>query len=96
MRFSDVSSASADVASLSGRLQKVGRLAELLARLSPDEIEPTVAFLSGTTRHGRIGIGHAAIAATFDVPPAEEAPSDTTAEAAAPAAAVEAGEEASA
>jgi DNA ligase 1 len=73
MRFSEVSLASANVASMSSRLQKIDRLAELLARLPTDEIEPAVAFLSGTTRQGRIGIGHAAISATFDVPAADEA-----------------------
>jgi DNA ligase-1 len=63
VRFADVVATSAAVASVSGRLDKTDRLASLLSRLEPDEIETAVAFLSGSTRQGRIGVGHAAIAA---------------------------------
>lgn len=73
MRFASIAQTSADVANLAGRLQKIGRLAEVLGRLEVAEIEPAVAFLSGTTRHGRLGIGHAAIASAADAPPAEVA-----------------------
>ena len=72
MRFAEVAEASADVGRRAGRLDKIARLADLLARLDADEVEPTVAFLSGTTRQGRVGIGYAAIASTFDVPAASE------------------------
>ena len=68
--FVEVANASAAVAAVSGRLEKVSRLAELLSRLEDDEIEPAVAFLSGDTRQGRIGIGYAGIAAAADVAPA--------------------------
>ena len=71
MRFVDLVATSAEVAGASGRLDKIGRLASLLARLDPDEIEAAVAFLSGGTRQGRIGVGHAAIAAASDVAPAQ-------------------------
>ena len=63
MRFADLVATSAGVASVSGRLDKVDRLVSLLGRLEPDEIETAVAFLSGSARQGRIGVGHAAIAA---------------------------------
>ena len=63
---------SAAVAQTRGRLDKIGRLAELISRLNSDEIEIAVAFLSGATRQGRIGIGYAAISAASDSPPAAE------------------------
>ena len=51
---------SRQVAETSKRLQKIDLLATLLKQLSPDEVEVAVAFLSGDTRQGRIGIGYAA------------------------------------
>ena len=71
MRFVDLVTTSADVARVSGRLDKIQRLADLLTRLEPGEVETAVAYLSGTARQGRIGIGHAAIAAASDAPPAD-------------------------
>jgi DNA ligase-1 len=70
MRFADLVAVSADVARVSGRLDKIGRLADLLTRLETGEVDTAVAFLSGTARQGRIGVGHAAIAAALDTPPA--------------------------
>jgi len=61
---------SARVAGVAGRLEKTGLLAELLRQLEPAEIDVAIAFLSGSTRQGRVGIGHAAIAAGADVPAA--------------------------
>src|SRR5262249_36557391 len=72
VQFADLVAASAAVASVSSRLEKIGRLKELLVRLAPDEIETAVAFLSGSTRQGRIGVGYRAIARGTDVPPATE------------------------
>jgi DNA ligase-1 len=60
------------VAGVRSRLQKVARLADLLARLSPAEVPVAVAFLSGGARQGRIGVGGALIRAARDVPPAAE------------------------
>src|SRR5262245_31209912 len=71
MRFSELVQTSAEVARTGGRLEKIRHLADLLARLDEREIETTVAFLSGTTRQGRIGIGYAAIASASDVTPAD-------------------------
>lgn len=71
MRLMDLAQASADVASVGGRLDKIARLADLLSRLEADEIEPAASFLTGTTRHGRIGIGQAAIRSGTDARPAE-------------------------
>jgi DNA ligase-1 len=53
--------ASATVAEASSRLVKIGRLATLLQRLTPVEVEIAIAFLSGEPRQGRIGIGPSTI-----------------------------------
>lgn len=53
--------ASATVAEASSRLVKIGRLATLLQRLTPAEVEIAIAFLSGEPRQGRIGIGPSTI-----------------------------------
>ena len=68
--LADLVAASGDVARASGRLQKIGRLADLLRGLPAEEVEVAVAFLSGTARQGSIGVGHAAVSATTAVPPA--------------------------
>ena len=53
--------ASAAVADASSRLVKIDRLATLLRRLTPVEVDVAIAFLSGEPRQGRIGIGPSAI-----------------------------------
>ncbi len=70
MRLGDVVSASNAVAATSGRLEKIGHLADLLRRTPPEQIATVIAFLSGSTRQGRIGIGGATLHALRDVPPA--------------------------
>src|SRR5262249_55698959 len=72
MLFAILVETSASVAAASGKLDKVGRLADLLSRLACRELNPAVAFLSGGMTQGRIGIGYAAIAATADVTAATE------------------------
>jgi DNA ligase-1 len=72
-RFTDLVGTSAAVREASGRLDKVARLADLLRRLADDEIAPAVAFLSGQTTQGRLGVGYASVAAAADVPAASEA-----------------------
>ncbi len=57
MRLAEVVQVSDAVAATSARLEKIERLAGLLKRLAPNEIETVVAFLSGTPRQGRIGLG---------------------------------------
>jgi DNA ligase-1 len=52
---------SAAVAEASARLAKIDRLATLLRRLNPAEVDIAIAFLSGEPRQGRIGIGGSAI-----------------------------------
>jgi DNA ligase 1 len=72
MRFAEVVSASADVATSSGRLAKTRRISALLSRLEPADVEIASAFLSGEARQGRIGIGYATLASTWSVTPAAE------------------------
>jgi len=49
------------VAATSGRLAKIELLADLLRQASPDEIELAIAYLSGTTRQLKIGVGWATL-----------------------------------
>src|SRR5690349_10456006 len=63
MRLAEVVDTSNAVAGVSGRLEKIERLATLLTRVAsePDELETAVAFLSGSSRQGRIGVGWSAL-----------------------------------
>jgi DNA ligase-1 len=63
--------ASSRVAESSGRLEKIGLLAALLGRVPPDEIEIATAFLSGSVRQARLGIGYAALQAAMPGSPSE-------------------------
>jgi DNA ligase-1 len=62
--------ASRAISSTSKRLEKTDVLASLLRELHPDEIQVAVAYLSGSTRQGRIGIGYAMVRDAAP-PPAE-------------------------
>ncbi len=64
MKFVELVDTSRRVAETSSRLRKIEALAGLLRRLAPDETEIAVAFLSGSTRQGRIGIGGSVIRAS--------------------------------
>src|SRR5829696_6706130 len=74
MRLRDVAEVSRMVAGTTGRLEKVGHLAELLSRVPPDEIAIVIAFLSGEPRQGRMKIGGAVLSALRDVPAADAPP----------------------
>jgi DNA ligase-1 len=56
------------VSESSRRLEKVELLAGLLKQVRPDESDTAVAFLSGSTRQGRIGIGYASLRGAAAVP----------------------------
>jgi len=56
--------ASRRISETSKRREKTEILAAVLRQLRPDEAEPTVAFLSGSIRQGRIGIGFATLQGT--------------------------------
>lgn len=55
--FDELARASRMVGATTKRNEKVAVLADVLGRLAPDEVVPAVAFLTGTTPLGRIGVG---------------------------------------
>ena len=71
MLFADLVETSRRIAATAKRLEKTDLLAGLLKRVSPEEVEVVVAFLSGATRQGRIGIGYATISEA-GAPPAAQ------------------------
>src|SRR5439155_21335815 len=76
MLFAAAVETSRCVADTPRRLEKSQLLATLLRQLHLDEAEIVVAFLSGYTRQGRIGVGYAALrdaAAALTTQPAETA-----------------------
>ncbi len=61
MLFAKLVETSGRVAKTSKRLEKTDLLSTLLRQLQPNEVEIAVAYLSGATRQGRIGIGYATL-----------------------------------
>jgi DNA ligase-1 len=61
MLLAEVAEVSRRVAETPGRLAKVRELADCLRRVTPDEVPLAIAFLSGETRQGRLGVGYAAL-----------------------------------
>src|SRR3954466_16225543 len=49
------------VAATAGRLAKIKLLADLLKQASPDEVELAIAYLSGTIRQPKVGVGWATL-----------------------------------
>ena len=76
--LSDLVATSGSVGATRSRIAKVTALADLLSRLTPDEIEVAVGFLTGEPRQGRIGVGWATIG-SIEIAPAPT-PSLTLAE----------------
>ncbi len=65
MKLAELVDTSRGVAEVSGRLDKIGLLASLLAQVPPEEIEIAVSYLSGAIRQQRTGIGWAALQAAM-------------------------------
>jgi DNA ligase-1 len=61
-KLAELVAASQRVGATAARLKKIAEFAALLRRLQPEEIEIAVAYLSGETRQGRIGLGYATLA----------------------------------
>ncbi|HKA39469.1 MAG TPA: ATP-dependent DNA ligase [Burkholderiales bacterium] len=61
MLLAEVAEVSRRVAETSSRLAKIRELANCLRRLAPDEIPIAIAFLSGETRQGRLGVAYGAL-----------------------------------
>ena len=72
MQLSELVAVADAVASTSGRLEKVGALASLLARLEPEEADVAIGFLTGAPRQGRLGIGPASVREARQVAPAAQ------------------------
>ena len=72
MQLHDLVAVSNAVAGARGRLDKIGKLSELLKRLHPDEIRVAVAYLSGSLPQGRIGVGWSVISQARAITPALE------------------------
>jgi len=64
--FARVAGASATATATRSRKTKVAAFAELLGELDPDEVEAVVAWLSGVTLQGRLGVGWGTVAKLFD------------------------------
>ena len=73
MKLQELVQVSAAVAGTSGRLDKIAKLAELFARVPPDEIPTAIGFLTGWPRQGRFGVGWAAVTAARERQPAPTA-----------------------
>ena len=61
--LADVAAASRRVSETSSRLAKIQALSGCLRALAPDEIPVAIAFLSGETRQGKLGVSYAALRA---------------------------------
>ena len=72
MRLSEIVETSARVAEASGRLVKIGHLAEALRQAGPGEARVAVGLLTGVPRQGRIGIGFAQLREARAEPAAAE------------------------
>ena len=70
MLLAELLAASERVAGTRSRLAKIDALAECLRRLDAPEIALGVAYLSGDTRQGRIGIGYATLKDALAAAPA--------------------------
>ena len=70
MLFAEVVATSTAVGDTSARNAKRDALADLLARLEPDEIEIAIGFLTGEPRQGRIGIGWRMLSSVGQTPAA--------------------------
>jgi len=70
MVLAELLAASERVGATRSRLAKIDALADCLRRLEPAEIVPGVAYLSGDTRQGKIGIGYAGLKDALAAPSA--------------------------
>jgi len=71
MQLHDIAAASNAVSGTRRRLDKISELAQILHRLTPEEIHIAVAYLSGSLPQGRIGLGWSVISQARAVTPAE-------------------------
>lgn len=68
MLLAQLAEVSQKVAQTPGRLDKIGQIAGLLRQLGPEEAEIAVAYLAGSIRQKRIGIGYAMLQNALALP----------------------------
>jgi DNA ligase-1 len=78
--FARVADASAAAAATRSRKAKVAAFAALLGELDADEVEPVIAWLSGETLQGRLGVGWGTVAKLLDAVVQDGPPSLTVGE----------------
>src|SRR5688572_1912274 len=71
--LAETAAVSRRVSETSSRLEKIRELAEHLRGLAADEIPIAIAFLSGETRQGRLGVSYAALRSAEGTPAARQA-----------------------
>src|SRR5688572_26292720 len=71
MKLVELVQVSATVAGTSGRLEKISKLAALLAKLEGDELPIAIGFLTGWPRQGKLGAGWAAVSTASERQPAD-------------------------
>ncbi len=69
--LADVVETAERVTATSSRLAKTEALADLLRRLSPEEVAPAVGFLVGRARQGRVGVGYRTVSSLLGEPAVE-------------------------
>src|SRR4051812_42140111 len=69
--FSSIAAVSRRVAQTASRLNKVRELAECVRAVAPEEVPMAIAFLSGQTRRGRLGVSYAALRTARAMTPVE-------------------------
>ena len=70
MQLRELADASNAVAQARGRLEKIALLAHVMKRASHEELRAVVAFLSGATLQGRLGVGWSVLAQVKTTAPA--------------------------
>ena len=77
--LADIAAVSQRVARTSSRIEKTRELADCLRRVAPDEIPIAIAYLSGETLQGKLGVAYGTLQSVRQQPPAAN-PSVTLAE----------------
>ena len=70
--LADLAATSSRVSATASRLEKTRELAERLRAVEPDEIPIAIAYLSGETCQGKLGVSHATLQSAHSVAPASE------------------------
>ena len=70
--LADTAAVSRRISETPSRLEKIRELAEHLRRLTPDETPIAIAFLSGETRQGKLGVAYAALRSAAGGPAAAQ------------------------